>query len=69
MEAFGCMLSYTKGPEGPLIESTIAEIFQKTAGRFPDNDALVVRHQNARFTFGQLASEVERVARGLTGLG
>src|SRR5579863_3173072 len=63
------MLSYTKGPEAPLIESTIAEIFQKTVVRCPDNDALVVRHQQARFTFAQLAGEVECVARGLTGLG
>ena len=43
--------------------------FQQTAARFPDNDALVVRHQKARFTFAQLADEVERVARGLAGLG
>ena len=63
------MLSYTKGPEAPLIDKTIAEIFQQTAARFPDNDALVVRHQKARFTFAQLADEVERVARGLAGLG
>ena len=63
------MLSYTKGPEAPLIESTIAEIFQKTVARCPDNDALVVRHQQARLTFAQLAGEVERVARGLAGLG
>jgi len=63
------MLSYTKGPEAPLIDKTIAEIFQQTAARLPDNDALVVRHQKARFTFAQLAGEVERVARGLAGLG
>ena len=63
------MLSYTKGPEVPLIDDTIAAAFQKTAARFPDHDALVVRHQNARFTFGELAREVERAARGLTGLG
>ena len=63
------MLSYTKGPEAPLIESAIAEIFQKTVARCRDNDALVVRHQQARFTFAQLAGEVERVARGLRGLG
>ena len=69
MEVLGDMLSYTKGPEAPLIERTIAEIFGQTAARFPDKDALVVRHQKARFTFAQLASEVELAARALAGLG
>ena len=63
------MWSYSKGPDGPLIEGTIWEVFQSTAARFPENEALVVRHQNIRLTFSQLAAEVERVARGLAGLG
>ncbi|HEX6896753.1 MAG TPA: AMP-binding protein [Bryobacteraceae bacterium] len=63
------MLSYTKGPDAPLIESSIAEVFQKTAARVPANDAVVVRHQKARLSFAQLEQEVERAARGLTKLG
>ncbi|HYL37192.1 MAG TPA: AMP-binding protein [Bryobacteraceae bacterium] len=63
------MLSYSKGPDAPFLEDTIAAIFQKTVARNPGNDALVVRHQNARFTFAELAAEVERTARGLAGLG
>ena len=63
------MLSYTKGPDVPLIEESITAVFQRTVSRFPGNDALVVRHQKARFTFAQLADEVERTARGLAGLG
>ncbi len=63
------MLSLVKGPDVPLIEETIAAVFARTAARFPGNDALVVRHQKARFTFAQLAAEVERTARGLAGLG
>jgi fatty-acyl-CoA synthase len=63
------MLSYSKGPDTALIEDTIAGVFQKTVERFPGNDALVVRHQTARFTFAQLADEVDRTARGLAGLG
>ena len=63
------MLSYTKGLDAPLIEESIAAVFQRTAMRFPDRDALVVRHQKVRFTFTQLAAEVERTARGLAGLG
>ena len=63
------MWSYSKGPDGPLIEGTIWDIFQSTAARFPENEALVVRHQEVRLTFSQLAAAVERVARGLAGLG
>ncbi len=63
------MLSYSKGPDVPLLEETIPEVFLKTAKRFPNHDALIVRHQGVRLTFAQLAMEVEGVARGLTGLG
>ena len=63
------MLSYSKGPDVPLLEDTISEAFLKTAKRFPNHDALIVRHQGVRLTFAQLVVEVEGVARGLTGLG
>jgi len=63
------MLSYTIGPQTPLLTDTIHEAFSKTAARVPDRVALIVRHQNVRFTFAELASEVERTARGLAGLG
>jgi fatty-acyl-CoA synthase len=63
------MLSYSKGPDAPLLETTIAEAFRKTVERLPDNDALIARHQKARFTFAELSAEVERTARGLAGLG
>ena len=63
------MLSYSRGPDAPLIEASIWEVFEKTASRFPDREALVVRHQGVRLTFSELAAVVERTARGLTGLG
>ena len=63
------MLSYAKGPDLALLEETIPETFHRTVSQFPNNTAIVVRHQNIRFTFSQLAAEVERTARGLTGLG
>jgi fatty-acyl-CoA synthase len=63
------MLSYSRGPDAPLIDASIWEVFQKTASRFPDNEALVVRHQGVRLTFSELGAAVERTARGLTGLG
>ena len=63
------MLSYSKGPDGPLIQATIAEVFRETAERLPNNVALISRHQNVRLTFSELSAEVERTARGLAGLG
>ncbi len=63
------MLSYSKGPDVPLLETTIAEAFRSTSERWPDNDALIVRHQSARLTFAELSAEVEQTARGLAGLG
>ena len=63
------MLAYAKGPDRPLITDSIFEAFSKTAARVPQNTALIVRHQKARFTFAELAVEVERTARGLAGLG
>jgi fatty-acyl-CoA synthase len=63
------MLSYSRGHDAPLIDASIWEAFAKTASRFPDREALVVRHQGVRLTFSELAAAVERTARGLAGLG
>jgi fatty-acyl-CoA synthase len=63
------MLSYSRGHDAPLIDASIWEVFEKTASRFPDKEALVARHQGVRLTFSELAAVVERTARGLTGLG
>ncbi len=62
-------VSYARGAETPLIEKTIAEVFLDTVARFPHREALVVCHQNLRFTWAELAVEVQRTARGLAGLG
>jgi hypothetical protein len=53
------MLSYARGPEKPILEKTIAQVFLETAAKFPDGDALVVRHQNVRLTWRDLAARVE----------
>src|ERR1700689_3654743 len=63
------MLSYSRGHDAPLIDASIWDVFEKTASRFPDREALVVRHQGVRLTFSELAATVERTARGLRGLG
>lgn len=62
-------LSYSKGPDAPLAELTLGAALAQTAARFPDREALVVLHQNLRFTWREFDDAVTRVARGLAGLG
>ncbi len=63
------MISYTRGPEIPLLEKTITQVLGETVRKFPDQDAIVVCHQNVRYSWSELQAEVEKVARGLRGLG
>ena len=63
------MDSYVRGSDLPLLEQTIYETFAATARRFPDVEALVVPYENVRLTWSALAAEVDRVARGIAGLG
>ena len=53
----------------PLGSDTIGENLASTAAAHPDNEVLVSRHQGIRFTYGQFAEEVERVALALLDLG
>src|SRR5215207_1977331 len=64
------VLSYSHGASTvPLLGQTIGENLIETARRFPDAEALVVRHQDVRFTYADLVAEVELVARGLLAYG
>ena len=63
------MLSYSRGPELPLLDKTIGEQLAHVAGRWPDGLALVSRHQNKRLTWGELLDAADRVAHGLARLG
>src|ERR1700682_3661806 len=58
------VLSYSKGPDTPLIDQSIDQVFRQTAARVPGHDALVVRHQNRRLTFAPLDAGVGRGGRG-----
>src|ERR1022692_1716841 len=51
------------------MEKTISQALADTAAKFPEREALVVCHQNVRFTWSELDRETTRVARGLAGLG
>ncbi|WP_193075910.1 AMP-binding protein [Pseudomonas sp. FME51] len=62
--------SYTSGPQSkPLLPMTIGAAFDRTVERFPQREALVVQHQNLRYTWAELADAVNRCARGLLALG
>ncbi|MGA3017399.1 MAG: AMP-binding protein [Bryobacteraceae bacterium] len=62
-------LSYTRGAAVPLLEKTISQALRDAAAKFPDGEALIVRHQSTRLTWHELNAQVTRTARGLAGLG
>ncbi|WLG21511.1 AMP-binding protein [Pseudomonas sp. FP1154] len=63
-------LSYTRGSQDKtLLAHTIGEAFDQTVARYPDGEALVVRHQALRYTWRQLAEAVDLHARALLALG
>src|SRR6202050_659328 len=53
----------------PLIGETIGTHFDKMAARFADRDALIVRQQNIRWTYGELKEKTDALAAGLLALG
>lgn len=62
--------SYTSGvSEKPLIGMTIGDKFDEIAATYPDNDALIVRHQGLRYTYRQLKEAVDQAARAFLAIG
>jgi fatty-acyl-CoA synthase len=62
--------SYVHGAsETPLIGDTIGVHFDKAAARWPDTEALVVRHQGVRWTYAEMKRRVDDIAAGLLALG
>ena len=62
--------SYVHGASSvPLFGDTIGAHFDKTAARWPDSDALVVRQQNLRWSYRALKERVDAFAAGLLALG
>jgi len=52
-----------------LIGETIGNFFDRTVEAYRDREALVVRHQNVRWTWGELGRRVDDLAAGLMSLG
>jgi fatty-acyl-CoA synthase len=62
--------SYTSGTSNqPLIGMTIGDKFDQTVATYPDNDALIVRHQAIRWSYRELQQQVNRCARALLAIG
>jgi fatty-acyl-CoA synthase len=53
----------------PLIGATIGQHFDTAVARWPETEALVVRHQSVRWTYRDLQRHVDAVAAGLLALG
>lgn len=63
-------LSYTNGASTiPLLGLTIGDQFDLTVNRYPDNPALISRHQHIHWTYRELQEQVNRCARALLHLG
>ncbi|HUA77477.1 MAG TPA: AMP-binding protein [Acetobacteraceae bacterium] len=62
--------SYVHGASAvPLLGETIGENFSRIAARHAARPALIVREQGIRWSYAELAAEVDRLAAGLLALG
>jgi len=62
--------SYVHGASDvPLIGDTIGVHFDRAAERWRERPALIVRHQNIRWSYGELKDRVDAFADGLLALG
>jgi fatty-acyl-CoA synthase len=57
------------GCDVPLIGDTIGLHFDTVAERWRERPALIVRHQNIRWSYGELKDRVDAFAAGLLALG
>ncbi len=64
------MTSYTHGASGiPLLGETIGENLRRAVERFREREALVVRSQKYRATYGELWAETTKLAKALLARG
>ncbi len=63
-------LSYAQGSaDVPLLTETVGENLEHTTARFPDRDALIVRHQGIRCTYREFDDATDRLAKSFLRLG
>lgn len=63
-ESYACGLSSM-----PLLGETIGVHFDRTASHWPNREALVVRHQDVRWSYAELQKQVDELAAGFIALG
>ena len=61
--------AYAQGATAPLLTSTIGEHLDRIVAIDPDHPALIMPHQDIRWSYAQFAAEVGRLATGLLALG
>ncbi len=59
----------SKGRTAELLTNTIGQHLDAVAARDPAHPALIMPHQNIRWTYGEFVREVDRLAAGLLALG
>jgi fatty-acyl-CoA synthase len=59
----------SKGQAAEMLTSTIGQHLDAIVARDPDHPALIMQHQNIRWSYGELGAEVARLATGLISLG
>jgi fatty-acyl-CoA synthase len=63
-------ISYAHGTSvTPLVGETIGANLDRIAASYPERDALVVGHQDVRWTYAEFAARVDRVACALVAIG
>ncbi len=66
----GLTKSYTCGASSkPIIYETLGENFEGIVERFPDEEALVVCHQDVRWSYAEFNRKIDDLAAGLLKLG
>ena len=70
MDESGLSRSYVHGGRpDPLLGLTVGDVLDAAARRWPDGEALVVPHQNIRWTWQDLHREARALGAGLVALG
>lgn len=60
---------YSGASDAQIIYETIGNYLDRVCDQFPDSEALVVRHQNIRWTYQEYKQQIDRLATGLLALG
>jgi fatty-acyl-CoA synthase len=63
------MKAYSKGTLGPLLETTIGQHLEQVVANDPNQLALVMPHQNIRWSYAQFNQRIDELAAGLLAVG